>query len=126
MTLLHYFFDLTSFKRLGRNTRKHSFVFLGDLKTPIGHFEINWPLDRDTGWYFANNFGILQTFHTYFFFSDNKRVTPSRYVGSSTSNLRNGNSKEDLSRSSSSASNRYLKLQLFYPYEVPAAVSSTH
>merc|ERR1712008_396051 len=36
---------------------------------------------------------------------DNKRVTPSRYVGSSTSNLRNGNSKEDLSRSSSSASN---------------------
>merc|ERR1712088_450762 len=36
---------------------------------------------------------------------DNKRVTPSRYVGSSTTNLRNGNSKEDLSRSSSSASN---------------------
>jgi hypothetical protein len=32
-------------------------------------------------------------------------------VGSSTSNLRNGNSKEDLSRSSSSASNRYILLK---------------
>ncbi len=39
-------------------------------------------------------------------FSESKRTTPSRYVGSSTYNLRNGNSKEDLSRSSSSASNR--------------------
>lgn len=73
-------------------------------------------------------FEILQIFllHITFFFlfSDNKRVTPSRYVGSSTSNLRNGNSKEDLSRSSSSASNRYLKLQFFslIKFQQPSAV----
>jgi len=33
------------------------------------------------------------------------RTTPARHIGSSTTNLRNANSKEDLSRSSSSASN---------------------
>ena len=45
MTLLHYFFDLTSFfMRLGQKSWKKFRCFLEDLKTPKGHFEINWPL----------------------------------------------------------------------------------
>ena len=36
-----YFFDLTPFKRLGQKSLKKFRSFLGDLKTPKGHFEIN-------------------------------------------------------------------------------------
>ena len=32
------------FRGYGRNPGKNFIVFLGDLKTPKGHFEINWPL----------------------------------------------------------------------------------
>ena len=47
--LLHYFFDLTSFKRLGQKS-KNFIGFWGDLKTPKGHFKINWPLDAYVAW----------------------------------------------------------------------------
>ena len=41
MTLLHFFYDLTSFQNFGKN-----FVgFLEDLKTLKGHFKINWRLE---------------------------------------------------------------------------------
>ena len=46
MTLLHYFFDLTLFREKGRNPYKKFVGFLVDLKTPKGHFEINWPLTK--------------------------------------------------------------------------------
>jgi hypothetical protein len=43
LTLLDYFFDLTSFWK--------NFVgFLGDFKTPKGHFEISWPLAALASW----------------------------------------------------------------------------
>ena len=45
LTLLHFFFDLTSFLRgWGRNPYRKFVGFWGDLKTPKGHFDINWPL----------------------------------------------------------------------------------
>ena len=39
------FFIWPLFRGYGRNPGKKFFVFLGDLKTPKGHFEINWPLE---------------------------------------------------------------------------------
>ena len=50
MTLLHNFFDLTSFQRLGQKSWKKIVVFLEDLKTPKGHFEINRPLSKRQIW----------------------------------------------------------------------------
>ena len=38
--------DLTSFLGWSRNSFKHFVGFLVDLKTPKGHFEINWPLEN--------------------------------------------------------------------------------
>ena len=35
------------FRGLGRNPEKNFIGFLGDLKTPKGHFKINWPLVRN-------------------------------------------------------------------------------
>ena len=45
-TLLHYIFDLTSIWQ-GQKSWKKIVGFLGDLKTPKGHFEINLPLAID-------------------------------------------------------------------------------
>ena len=36
-----YFFDLTSFRKLGQKSWKKIVGFLEDLKTPNGHFKIN-------------------------------------------------------------------------------------
>ena len=43
LTLLHYFFELTSFKRLGQKSSK-SIIIWGRFEDTKGHFEINWPL----------------------------------------------------------------------------------
>ena len=40
MTLLHYFFDLNSFLRLGQKSLQKFIGFLVNLKTPKGRFEI--------------------------------------------------------------------------------------
>ena len=37
------------FRGLGRNPYKNYVAFLGDLKTPKWHFEINWPLAMAAG-----------------------------------------------------------------------------
>ena len=44
MTLLHYFFDLTSFYRLGQKYKNIFVHFLVQMKTLKSPFEINWPL----------------------------------------------------------------------------------
>ena len=44
MTLLHYFFDLTSFYRLGQKYKNIFVRFLVQMKTLKSPFEINWPL----------------------------------------------------------------------------------
>ena len=44
MTLLHYFFDLTSFYRLGQKYKNIFVCFLVQMKTLKFAFEINWPL----------------------------------------------------------------------------------
>ena len=44
MTLLHYFFDLTSFYRLGQKYKTIFVRFLVQMKTLKNPFEINWPL----------------------------------------------------------------------------------
>ena len=44
MTFLHYFFDLTSFYRLGQKYKNILVHFLVQMKTLKIPFEINWPL----------------------------------------------------------------------------------
>ena len=44
-TLLHYFFDLTSFYMLGQKYENVFVRFLVQMKTLKSPFEINWPLD---------------------------------------------------------------------------------
>ena len=44
MILLHYFFDLTSFYRLGQKYKNIFVRFLVQMKTLKNPFEINWPL----------------------------------------------------------------------------------
>ena len=47
MILLHYLFDLTTLGARAEILTKISLLFLGDLKTPKGHFKINWPLKKE-------------------------------------------------------------------------------
>ena len=44
LTLLHYFFDLTSFYRLGQKYKNIFIRFLVQMKTLKFAFEIYWPL----------------------------------------------------------------------------------
>ena len=44
------YFDLTSLYRRAEILEKNSWTFFGDLKTPKGHFEINWTLDTYSFW----------------------------------------------------------------------------
>ena len=45
MTLLHYFFDLTSFYRLGQKHKNIFDCFLVQMETLKSPFKINWPLE---------------------------------------------------------------------------------
>ena len=59
MTLLNYFFDLTSIYRLEQKYKNIFICFLVEIKTLKSPFEINWPWDLnkwETDWHFLQNF----------------------------------------------------------------------
>ena len=65
--ILFWLFYTTLFRSQNRNPYKNFVGFLVGLKTPKGHFEINWPLkDNQCSVIFLYRATTLQPFHRHF------------------------------------------------------------